>query len=136
MTQFSPGLIIEILLMLLLVVTVGYCLVLNRRLGRLRSAQDELRQIIHELGTATQTAEQAIRGLKITTEEADAKLTEKLHKAQLVTRQLSAITERGGALDEPVPERPVRQPETAGETEQPGLDEWRRIVLSRLKKAG
>lgn len=136
MTQFSPGLIIEILLMLLLVVTVGYCLVLNRRLGRLRSAQDELRQIIHELGAATQTAEQAIRGLKITTEEADAKLTEKLHRAQLLTRQLSGFTDLGAPGGDPVSERPARGEETSDKAQKPDLDQWRRIAMSRLKKAG
>ena len=93
MTQFAPGLIIEILLIVLLLATVGYCMVLNGRLARLRSSQDDLRLIISELGTATQTAETAIRGLKTTTEEADARLTEKLHKAQLLTRELAVLAE-------------------------------------------
>ena len=45
MTQFAPGLIIEILLIVLLLATVGYCMVLNGRLARLRSSQDDLRLI-------------------------------------------------------------------------------------------
>ena len=91
MTQFSPGLIIEILLVLLLAVTVGYCMILNRRLGTLRSAQSELRQIVFELASATQTAETAIRGLKATTDDAETRLSESLHKAQLMARELTVL---------------------------------------------
>lgn len=95
MTQFTPGMIIEILLILLLVLTVSYCMVLNRRLSRLRSSQHDLRDVISELCASTQTAENAIRGLKATTEDADVRLTDKLHKAQLLTRELEVLT--GGA---------------------------------------
>lgn len=91
MTQFTPGLIIEILLVLLLAVTVGYCMILNRRLGTLRSAQGELRQIVFELASATQTAETAIRGLKATTDDAETRLSESLHKAQLMARELTVL---------------------------------------------
>lgn len=127
MTHFAPGFIIEILLIALLVLTVGYCMVLNRRLSRLRASQDELRQIITDLNAATQTAETAIRGLKMTTDEADARLSDKLHKAQLLARELSALNGlRTGDGDEP-----------AGKvSETPDPDRWREIALSRLKKAG
>lgn len=101
MTQFTPGMIIESLLILLLVLTVSYCMILNRRLSRLRSSQHELREIIGDLCTATQTAENAILGLKATTEEADLRLSDKLHSAQLLTRELSNLT--SGRIDTQLP---------------------------------
>lgn len=110
MTQFTPGLIIEIVLILLLVLTVSYCMVLNRRLSRLRSSQHELRDVISELCAATQTAEHAIRGLKATTEEADLRLTDKLHKAQLLARELAGLT---GEVAEAQPARTVPLPSAA-----------------------
>lgn len=146
MTQFTPGLIIEIFLIVLLLVTVGYCLVLNQRLSRLRSSQDELRQIIDDLGTATQTAEYAIRGLKATTEEADARLSDKLHKAQLLTRELSVLSSthdvQYGSADpaapqQPAPQQPAPQQSVPARRDQaqPDLEQWRQIAMSRLKKA-
>ena len=107
MTQFTPGLIIEILLVLLLAVTVGYCMILNRRLGTLRSSQSELRQIVFELASATQTAETAIRGLKATTDDAETRLAESLHKAQLMARELTVLIDGSStkpALPEPPPQ--------------------------------
>ena len=106
MTQFTPGLIIEILLVLLLAVTVGYCMILNRRLGTLRSSQSELRQIVFELGSATQTAETAIRGLKATTDDAETRLSESLHRAQLMARELTVLIDGDAkpAAPEPAPQ--------------------------------
>ena len=145
MTQFAPGLIIEVLLILLLLATVGYCMVLNRRLAHLRSSQDDLRQIISELGAATQTAETAIRGLKATTEEADVRLTDKLHKAQLLTRELSVLTEappqaRPTAVQpSPVaPAEPVAPPAPKASIQRqapPDPEAWRQIAMARLKQA-
>ena len=141
MTQFAPGLIIEILLIGLLGLTVGYCMVLNKRLGKLRSSQQDLRQIITELSAATQTAEHAIRGLKATTEDADLRLTEKLHKAQLLARELSALT--GGAADHAPPPVPAKSQPAEKSTKQAAPadgpadpEEWRRIAMARLGKTG
>jgi hypothetical protein len=107
-TQFTPGLIIEILLVLLLGLTVGYCMMLNRRLGNLRSSQNELRQIVFELGAATQTAETAIRGLKATTDDAEIRLSESLHKAQLMARELTVLIDGNAKPAAPAPTpRPV-----------------------------
>ncbi len=138
MTQFTPGLIIEILLIVLLLATVGYCMVLNARLSRLRSSQDDLRQIITELSAATQTAETAIRGLKTTTEEADARLSDKLHKAQLLTRHLSSLTaDREDSRVDAVPPPPTPAPAvTAQRKGQPDPEAWRQIAMARLKRAG
>ena len=148
MTQFTPGLIIEILLIGLLGLTVGYCMVLNKRLARLRSSQQDLRQIITELSTATQTAERAIRGLKVTTEEADLRLTDKLHKAQLLARELSVLT--GGTTEPAAPRaqaearpiapadnkaRPASAPKASSDAPT-DPEQWRRIAMSRLGKAG
>ena len=135
MTQFAPGLIIEILLILLLVVTVGYCMLLNQRLSRLRSSQNDLRQIIIELSAATQTAEIAIRGLRNTTEEADSRLTDKLHKAQLLVRQLSSLTGDKQPLEAPSAPSASNGPSESAQKTAPDPETWRKIAMSRLKKA-
>ena len=63
----SFGLVIESLVAVLLLLTIGYCMLLNRRLKRLRADEQSMRAMIAELITATEIAERAIGGLKVTT---------------------------------------------------------------------
>lgn len=95
MNGLPVGLILELVVVGLLIITVGYCYVLNNRLKRLRSAQDDMRMVIHDLNKATQHAENAVAGLKITAEEAERKLGDKLHKAKLLTHNLALFVEQG-----------------------------------------
>jgi len=50
----------------LLMVTIGYCMLLNKRLKRLKADEHSLKATIAELITATEIAERAIGGLKHT----------------------------------------------------------------------
>ena len=95
------GMIIEILVTLLLMVTIGYCMLLNQRLKRLKSDEQSLRTTIAELVTATESAERAIRGLKLTVQECDAGLGARLGSAG----RLSADLDRGVAAGKDVLER-------------------------------
>jgi len=95
MSGLPVGLILELVVVGLLSLTVGYCYVLNNRLKRLRSAQDDMRTVIHDLNKATQHAENAVAGLKLTAEDAERKLGEKLQKAKLLTHNLSLFVEQG-----------------------------------------
>ena len=52
-------------------VTIGYCTLLNRRLSLLKSDEHSLRATISELVMATDIAERAIAGLKLTIEECE-----------------------------------------------------------------
>jgi hypothetical protein len=79
---------IEILVAILLMLTVGYCMRLNRQLKVLKGDEQALRTIIAELVTATEIAERAIAGLKITVRESDAGLTERLSRAETMTGDL------------------------------------------------
>jgi len=75
------GLIIELLVATLLVLTIGYCMMLNRRLKLLKSDEHSLRATISELVTATEIAERAIGGLKLTVEECEVGLGARLRSA-------------------------------------------------------
>ena len=50
----SLGIAIESLVALLLVVTIGYCMLLNARLKRLKADENSLKATIAELITATE----------------------------------------------------------------------------------
>ncbi len=89
------GLLIESLVAILLVLTIGYCAILNRRLGHLRADESSLRGTIAELVTATQIAERAIAGLQVTAREADQSLGERLRTAERVGSDLTDKVKRG-----------------------------------------
>ena len=89
------SLLIESLVAVLLVLTIGYCLILNRRLKRLRADESSLRATIAELVTATTVAERAIEGLRTTVTDCDATLGERLRNAERISADLSGDLRRG-----------------------------------------
>ncbi|QCK88069.1 chemotaxis protein [Phreatobacter aquaticus] len=82
MSSFAVSLVVELLVAGLLAVTIGYCMLLNRRLVRLRADEQSLKATIAELITATEIAERAIQGLKVTVRECDGTLGERLRTAE------------------------------------------------------
>ncbi|WP_153768416.1 DUF6468 domain-containing protein [Labrenzia sp. CE80] len=88
MSPLPVGMIIEGLVAVLLLVTIGYCFTLNRRLQRLRADEETLRATISELMTATEIAERAILGLKATASEADKTLGNRLVAAEQMSAAL------------------------------------------------
>jgi hypothetical protein len=90
----SFGLVIEILVAMLLMLTIGYCYTLNRRLERLRADEQSLKGTIAELITATEIAERAVNELKHTAQQNDATLGERVRAAERccveLDRQVSA----------------------------------------------
>jgi hypothetical protein len=111
---------IEGLVAVLLVLTIGYCILLDRRLQRLRADEANLRATISELLTATEIAERAIFGLKETASDCDKSLAQRLREAEFFSREIEKeigegekllnriirITQaaRGTAIEEPTSE--------------------------------
>ncbi|MET1411295.1 DUF6468 domain-containing protein [Roseibium sp. HPY-6] len=89
MSTLPIGMIIEGLVAVLLLITIGYCWMLNRRLQRLRADEEVLRATISELMTATEIAERAILGLKTTASEADKVLGSRLKQAETMSGNLA-----------------------------------------------
>ena len=89
-------LILESLVILLLAVTIGYCLILERRMRSFRDGQERLRGLINELATATARAEAAVGGLGVTTREAQAALETRINEARSLTRSLALASSNAG----------------------------------------
>ena len=112
----SLGMVIETLVAVLLMMTIGYCILLNKRLTRLKADEHSLKAVIAELITATEIAERAIGGLKLAVRDvnenlgsqlaAATQMSDQLHKqlgeADIVVRRLSKIA---------IAARPVTHPE-------------------------
>jgi hypothetical protein len=95
MTGSFYGLVIESLVAVLLGLTIGYCMLLNKRLTRLRSDESAMRGTIAELITATEFAERAIKNLRDITQQTNATLGQGLRASIDVTRDLDDQIARG-----------------------------------------
>ena len=84
----SLGIIIESLVAVLLMLTIGYCMLLNARLKRLKADEHSLKATIGELITATEIAERAIGGLKHTVRDVNEHLGSQLASAEQMSQQL------------------------------------------------
>jgi Domain of unknown function (DUF6468) len=84
----SLGVAIESLVAILLMLTIGYCMLLNRRLKRLKADEHSLKATIGELITATEIAERAIGGLKHTVRDVNGNLGSQLAAATEMSEQL------------------------------------------------
>jgi hypothetical protein len=89
------ALVIESLVAALLFVTIAYCIMLNRRLKLLRSDEQSLKATIGELITATEIAERAIAGLKVTVRECNDNLGGQLATASELCERLGTHIHAG-----------------------------------------
>jgi hypothetical protein len=91
----SFGIAIESLVAILLMLTIGYCMLLNKRLKRLKADEHSLKATIGELITATEIAERAIGGLKHTVRAVNENLGNQLTSAAQMSKQLKAQLAEG-----------------------------------------
>jgi len=82
------GIAIESLVAILLMLTIGYCILLNARLKRLKADEHSLKATIAELITATEIAERAIGGLKLTVRDVNENLGNQLTQASQMSLEL------------------------------------------------
>jgi Domain of unknown function (DUF6468) len=87
--SLTIALIADILVGALLVATIGTSVVLARRIERLKADESAMRQTIGELLAATDTAERAIAGLKLTLGDCDRTLGERLRAAERYAAELA-----------------------------------------------
>jgi hypothetical protein len=94
------GFVVEIMVSLLLLLTILYCVRLNRQLRLLKADEQTLRATISELVTATEIAERAIAGLKSTMKDGEQNLGGRLERIEQVTSELDAQLAAGERLFE------------------------------------
>jgi hypothetical protein len=118
------GIVIESLVAALLLLTIGYCMLLNKRLLRLKADEQSLKATIGELITVTEIAERAIGGLKHTVRDVNENLGKEIASAtalaDLLKRQLAEgdnVLRRLSKIA--VAARPVAEQAPAAPTEPP-----------------
>jgi hypothetical protein len=98
--------------------TIGYCILLNARLKRLKADEHSLKAVIAELITATEIAERAIGGLKLTVRDVNENLGSQLASAAELSVQLKKQLAEGDAVFRrlsriAIAARPAPEPEVA-----------------------
>src|SRR3954463_6992423 len=89
------GIVIESLEAVLLMLTIGYCILLNARLKGLKADEHSLKATIAELITATEIAERAIGGLKHTVRDVNENLGSQLTAATQMSGHLKNMLAEG-----------------------------------------
>ena len=86
-------LIIDIAVAVLLVVTIGYAVTLNRRLQRLRKDKKDLENLARTFGESTIRAEENINQLRTVAQAVDIQMG----RAQSLRDDLAFLNDRGGS---------------------------------------
>ena len=85
----------ELILEVLLAATLGYCILLERRLAAVRKGQEGLSRTVGELNMAIAGAGASLRALKAAAGESAATLDDRLKRARLHIDELSVLTASG-----------------------------------------
>ena len=92
------GLILDSLIVVLLLATIFYCVVLNRRLGRLRNSRTELERATRAFAEAAARADAGIKGLRHTAEESGAGLQQEVKRAQGLREEMHMLVDAAESL--------------------------------------
>ncbi len=94
MIDFPLNTVLDVAIILLLVPTIIYAVILNRRLSALRNSKDELAKVVSSFNEATMRAEAGIPKLKKANLEANNALQERVEKAHTLRDDLAFMIER------------------------------------------
>lgn len=94
----SPTVLLDVVIVALLVPTIVYAVILNRRLDALRRNRDDLGRMILAFNEATVRAEAGIPKMKRAVEEVGETLRESMEKAQGLRDDLAFMTERADSM--------------------------------------
>ncbi|NBB84030.1 MAG: hypothetical protein GVY28_11575, partial [Alphaproteobacteria bacterium] len=92
------GLILDSLVVILLIATIVYAAMLNRRLAGLRDNRAELEQAVRSFGEAAGKADAGIKALKRTAEETGQRLQKDVDRGEALKDELSLLVETAELL--------------------------------------
>jgi hypothetical protein len=92
------GVLIESMVSILLLLTILYCVRLNKQIRLLKADEQSLRATIGELVTATEIAERAIAGLKQTMRDGEQVLSNRLQRSEKLSAEIEHQIKSGEQL--------------------------------------
>jgi len=125
------GIAIESLVAVLLILTIGYCMLLNKRLKRLKADEHSLKATIGELITATEIAERAIGGLKHTVRDVNENLGSQLASAAEMSEQFKRQLAEGDSVLRRLSKIAIAaRPSTGADAEVPKISSAKAIAAA------
>ena len=128
----------ELILEVLLAATLGYCIVLERRLAAVRKGQEGLSRTVGELNMAIAGAGASLRALKAAANDSAATLDERLKRARLHIDELSVLTASGERIASRMESAAAQRSEGAAFNKGVDLDDLRMpstSIMNRLNRA-
>jgi uncharacterized protein DUF6468 len=96
--SYHYGFLVETMVSILLLLTILYCVRLNKQLRLLKADENSLRATISELVTATEIADRAIAGLKSMMQQGEQTLSQKLERGEALAAELDLHLSAGNQL--------------------------------------
>jgi len=96
MTAFT--LLLNILIVVLLGITIAYCLLLNRRIRILQDGRSELAQLLKHFDASTQRASESIIALQTASKQIGETIQLRIDKANYLLDDLAFMIEKGNKL--------------------------------------
>ncbi|MCC9624113.1 DUF6468 domain-containing protein [Thalassospira sp. MA62] len=89
---------LDLLMVILLVVTIIYAVILNRRLAAFRRSREDMENFLTAFNAANERAETSIRALKEMAEQSGDKLREDIERASALNEDLTFMADRGDSI--------------------------------------
>jgi hypothetical protein len=119
MQTINISLIVELGLSVLLLATIVYCAILERRLSALRKGQDGLKDTIAKLNESIVAAGSSMRMLKSTAAGAAEALDERIARGRGLADELSILTASGDRIAERMMDRAAPAPRASNVAAMP-----------------
>src|SRR5271156_1202881 len=92
------NLLVDIIIVIMLGVTIGYCWLLNRRIRILQDSKSELAQLLKHFDESTQRASESIIALQTASKKIGENIQFRIEKANYLLDDLSFMIERGNKM--------------------------------------
>ncbi|HIC80386.1 MAG TPA: hypothetical protein EYH07_02320 [Kiloniellaceae bacterium] len=92
------GLVFDVAICVLLVTTIGYAMVLNRKLTELRRARGDMEKLVGEFSAATGRAEGGLQALKERSVEAGDGLARRVDDACRLADEMAFLVKKGNEI--------------------------------------
>ncbi|WP_336082096.1 DUF6468 domain-containing protein [Thalassospira sp. CH_XMU1448-2] len=89
---------LDLVMIVLLVVTIVYAIILNRKLAAFRRSREDMQNFLTAFNAANERAETSIMALKDMAEQSGEKLRENIEKASGLNEDLSFMVDRGESI--------------------------------------
>jgi hypothetical protein len=116
------GLLLDVVVAALLVATIVYATVLNRKLTLLRDNKQEMEALVNRLVESTEHAERGLADLKAAAGEKGDELERRVKEARALADDLGFLVDKGGGLADRL-EQQIGQARSAGGRSAPATPE-------------